>query len=303
MQNKPLIISHPDCLKHGTGPLHPERAARISAALQDLQLYEQKLARSATIEELSLCHPLSYIHLVYQEILDHQPVLSTGDVVLSEGSWEAALKSAGGALDAVDAAFEGRRPFVVTRPPGHHAESSRGMGFCLFNNVAVAARYAQKTYGLSRVLIADWDVHHGNGTEEIFWDDPSVFYFSTHQHPLYPGTGLASNSHILNVPITANPGAFIKIFDAFKKLELAMDTFKPELVIISAGFDAHRLDPLGGLDLTEKDFLTLTEVLTTIADKHAKGRLISCLEGGYDLEALRLSAKYHVEALACSRTL
>lgn len=294
---KPLIITHSDCLKHDTGPFHPERAERIPAILKDLSEYQKKEARLATIQEISLCHTPEYIQLVQDEIAAGTPQLSTGDVVISKDSWLAARRSAGAALDGVDTAFSGRRVFVATRPPGHHAESNKGMGFCLFNNVAIAARYAQQKYGIKRVLIADWDVHHGNGTEEIFQNDPSIFYFSTHQHPLYPGTGLNSKANLLNYPISGGAGSRVAVIQAFEELERKMENFKPELVIISAGFDAHYLDPLGGFDLTEKDFLTLTFILIRIANRYAEGRVVSCLEGGYNLEALTLSAKAHLEAL------
>lgn len=292
--NPILIITHPACLKHDTGPFHVERAARIQAILEALN-EETQMARKAKVEELLLCHPLPYIELVKREIDEGRSELSTGDVVLSPGSWEAALYAVGAVLDGVDKTFEGKRPFCVVRPPGHHAESSRGMGFCLFNNVAIGARYAQKKHGIKRVLIADWDVHHGNGTEEIFRNDPFVFYFSTHQHPLYPGTGLISNEHILNVPIEAGIESRQKILNAFHDLAKQMESFKPELVMISCGFDANFRDPLGGLNLEDDDFFLLTKILTEIADKHAGGRMVSCLEGGYDLVALANSAKTHVK--------
>ncbi|MCB1113339.1 MAG: histone deacetylase family protein [Chlamydiia bacterium] len=295
---KPLIIHHPDSLMHETGMLHPERSARVGAVLSGLKEVEHRLARAANREELQWVHPTEYIELVKQEIGDGKELLSTGDVVLSAGSWGAAVTAAGGAMDAVDAAFEGFRPFVATRPPGHHAEAAKGMGFCIFNNAALAARYAQIKKGLERVLIADFDVHHGNGTEAIFWDDPSVFYFSTHQHPLYPGTGLESKDHIVNYPISAGDNSRDEVLKAFETLPGLMDVFKPDLVIISAGFDAHSFDPLGGFNLNDKDFYRLTEILVQIADKHAEGRVISCLEGGYSLEALAVSAKTHVDALS-----
>ena len=297
--NEPLIITHPACLQHQTSRFHPERPDRLLVILEALKGYEIKEARKALEEELCLCHPLSYIHLVKKEIEQGKTMLSTGDVPLSKGSWEAALYAAGAVLEGVDAAFiSGRRSFCVIRPPGHHAERARGMGFCLFNNIALGARYGQKKFGIQRVLIADWDLHHGNGTEEIFWDDPSVFYFSTHQHPLYPGTGLSSKEHILNVPISPDPFSRFKVIEAFQTLSERMEQFKPELVMISAGFDAHKSDPLGGLNLEENDYLTLTKILTTIANKHAKGKVVSVLEGGYDLRALANSVKTHVEALS-----
>lgn len=295
---EPLIIHHPDSLLHDTGPFHPERAARIEATLSGLTHYEHKISRAATLEELTLVHPLSYIEQVKIDITSGSGLLSTGDVVLSLGTWTAALTSAGAALDAVDAVWQERRPFTVTRPPGHHAESEKGMGFCVFNNVALAARYARKKYGIKKILIADFDVHHGNGTEAIFYNDLDLFYFSTHQHPLYPGTGLKSTDHIVNFPIASGPQSRHEVLEAFNTLPLLMDRFKPELVIISAGFDAHKNDPLGGFTLEETDFGTLTEILVGIANRHSQGRILSCLEGGYDLTALRLSAKAHVAALA-----
>lgn len=296
---RPLILHHPACQLHITGNGHPESPERLEAVLSGLTAYEHQLARRAEEQDLLLCHPQAYIDLVKKEIAEKRPMLSTGDVMLSQGSWEAALRAVGAVLDGVDAAASGRRPFCAIRPPGHHAETHQGMGFCLFNNVAIGARYAQKKLGAKRILIADWDLHHGNGTEEIFLNDPSVFYFSTHQHPLYPGTGLVSTDHIVNRPISPGFDSRLKVLEAFDELPALMDVFKPDFVFISAGFDAHRLDPLGQLNLETKDFLTLTQQLITIATKHAQGRLVSCLEGGYHLGALSACAKIHVEGLSC----
>jgi acetoin utilization deacetylase AcuC-like enzyme len=269
----------------------------------------------ATCEELLLCHAEEYVRLVEKEAKvcfgtshdDGSRFLSTGDVSISSSGFDIARLAAGGVLTAVDAVFEQKAPnaFCVVRPPGHHACSNRGMGFCLFNSVAIGARYAMRRYQIKKVLIVDWDVHHGNGTQEIFNCDPDVFYFSTHQEGIYPGTGLADDwgekeaAHTkLNCPIAPGEGSREAVLLAFQeKLLPAMKLFQPECVFVSCGFDAHRLDPLGGMNLTEDDFYHLTRLVQEIAHTYAHGRLISVLEGGYDLRALALSSVAHVQAL------
>jgi acetoin utilization deacetylase AcuC-like enzyme len=228
------------------------------------------------------------------------------DTGVSPGSWRAALLSAGGALLACDAVLAGkaRSAFVCTRPPGHHAEAGRAMGFCLFNNIAVAARHLQRAHGLGRILIVDWDVHHGNGTQHMFETDPTVFYFSTHQFPFYPGTGSARETgsgrgagFTLNYPMPAGSGdaEYIEVFQSVLCPEI--DRVQPEAILISAGFDAHRDDPLAGMSLTEKGYAALTSILREAAGRHCDGRIISLLEGGYDLQALAAAVEAHLLAL------
>jgi acetoin utilization deacetylase AcuC-like enzyme len=234
-------------------------------------------------------------------------MLSTGDTHIGPRSYDVAVKAAGGVLNAVDAvaAHKSKNAFCVVRPPGHHATADRGMGFCLFNNIAIAARYAQKKHGVARALIVDWDVHHGNGTQDIFYTDGSVFYFSTHQSPWYPGTGAADETgegagagKTLNVPCPAGTGRN-EILDAFQhKLLPAARAFKPELTLISAGFDSRLGDPLGQFTLVDHDFADLTRILLEIADQFSGGRLISVLEGGYNLSGLGSAAAAHVGALS-----
>ncbi len=264
--------------------------------------------REATDEELALCHGEKYIELVHRECAAaERPVdLSTGDAVIGPGSERVARLAAGAGLEAVDAVFEKkcRHAFCAVRPPGHHATSNRGMGFCLFNNIAVAARHAQKKHGIERVAIIDWDVHHGNGTQDIFYEDGSVYYFSTHQYPFYPGTGAKGETGegkgkgtTLNAPLPAGTG-MKDVGAAFREAFLkAMKDFKPELVIISAGFDSRLGDLLGDFRLTDDDFKELTKLLTGLADETADGRVVSMLEGGYALDGLASATKAHVEAL------
>jgi acetoin utilization deacetylase AcuC-like enzyme len=233
--------------------------------------------------------------------------LSTGDTTISPKSWDVALDAAGGLMNAIDQVVKktAANAFCAVRPPGHHARPSQGMGFCIFNNVAIAARYAQRKHGVERVLIADWDVHHGNGTQDTFYTDGSVFFFSTHQSPWYPGTGDAPETGegkgkgcTLNCPFPAGAGRN-EILGAFQhNLMLAADHFKPDLVLTSAGFDSRFGDPLGRFTLSDDDFADLTRVMLEIADKHAGGRLVSVLEGGYDLAGLASAATAHVRALA-----
>ncbi|MEP6963354.1 MAG: histone deacetylase, partial [Acidobacteriota bacterium] len=263
-------------------------------------------SRQATEDELALVHTRPYIQLAHREIRAGRTELSTGDTTISPGSLDAALAATGGILNAIDAVVTGKAPnaFCAVRPPGHHARPDQGMGFCIFNSIAVAARYAQRHHGLAKVLIVDWDVHHGNGTQDTFYQDGSVFFFSTHQSPWYPGTGPASETGAgpgkgatMNRPFPAGAGK-AQVVSAFTEdLRRAADAFRPDLVLISAGFDSRLGDPLGGFTLEDPDFQDLTKVMLEVAAKHANGRLVSVLEGGYNLSGLAAAAAAHVKAL------
>ncbi|GAU83369.1 histone deacetylase family protein [Bosea sp. BIWAKO-01] len=303
-----LLITHPASLQHLTPPGHPERPDRIRVVEQTLE--DERFAHLARVEApragldlVTLCHPRHFV----EALIAASPVTGLveieADTTMSPGSLEAALRGVGAAAHAVDEVMQGkaRNAFCATRPPGHHAESVKAMGFCFFNQAAIAARHAQKAYGAERVAIIDWDVHHGNGTQEIFWNDPSVLYASTHEMPLYPGTGAASergeHGTIVNAPLRAGDGSDT-FRDAFETAVLPrVDAFQPDLVIISAGFDAHWRDPLANINLVESDFAWATQKLMAIADRRAEGRLVSILEGGYDLEALSKATASHVLAL------
>ena len=306
------LLLDPLYKEHETGYGHPERPARydaVTAALTDSGL-AAKMApvepRLATEDELALCHSRPYIALVEREVKAGRRDLSTGDATMGPHSWDVSRKAAGGVMNAVDQVMRGetRQAFCAVRPPGHHARPSQGMGFCLFNNIAIGARYAQQAHGAERVLIADWDVHHGNGTQDIFYEDGSVFFFSTHQWPWYPGTGPASErgegageGTTMNRPFPAGAGRkeIVGVFDS--DLRAAADEFQPDLVMISAGFDSRAGDPLGGFLLTDEDFADLTRIVQEIADQHCGGRIVSVLEGGYALDGLGKSVAAHVGAL------
>ena len=294
--------------EHHTPPGHPERPQRFDAALAavaglDLAPLSSRKARP---REVTLCHSPKYFDTVKRDVISGFGDLSTGDTSISPASLDVALHAVGAVLNAVDAVFAGEadNAFCIVRPPGHHATPDRGMGFCIFNNIAIAARYAQQTHGAGRVLIADWDVHHGNGTQDIFYGDGSVFFFSTHQYPWYPGTGSFTETgygegegRTLNCPFPAGAGRS-EIIGAFRdKLVPAAKEFKPDLVLISAGFDSRAGDPLGHFHLTDADFEELTNIMLEIADKHAHGRLVSVLEGGYSLSGLTNAIRAHVQAL------
>ena len=302
------LITHPACLEHDTGPWHPERPDRLRRVLQALEHPQfsallRDLAPLATEEQLCLAHPPEYVRAILAVSPEPgQRVALDADTIMSTGSREAALRAAGGAVMAVDAVMEGwaKQVFVAARPPGHHAERDRPMGFCLFANAAIAARHAQVRWGLSRVAVVDFDVHHGNGTQDIFQADPTLFYASSHQYPCYPGTGSAEErgvGNIVNAPLP--PGSGTAAFrEAWEVLILpALEAFKPELLVISAGFDAHKADPLAQLRLEAADFAWLTGKLLEVARAHCQGRVVSLLEGGYDLDALAESAAAHVRAL------
>jgi acetoin utilization deacetylase AcuC-like enzyme len=303
-----LLITHPDCLEHLTPQGHPERPDRLRAIERALEAEKfQTLARvaapAAELETIALCHPMDYI----VEIRDAAPreglVRLDADTSMSPGTFMAALRAVGGAVHAVDEVFAKRakNAFVATRPPGHHAETARPMGFCLFDNAAIAARHAQKHHGIARAAVVDFDVHHGNGSQEIFWDDKSVMYCSTHQMPLFPGTGAVGESgehnSIVNAPLRPGDGgeAFRAAFESRILPRLA--DFRPELIVISAGFDAHYRDPLANINLEEADFVWATQQIMDVADRCADGRIVSLLEGGYDLQGLANSAAAHVLTL------
>ncbi len=302
------LLADPIYKLHDTGPGHPEQPARFDAvlnAIKSLSLASLK-PRAATDDEIALVHTRRYIDIARRDITAGRTELSTGDTTISPRSLEVALAATGGVLNAIDAvvARSAKNAFCAVRPPGHHARPDQGMGFCIFNSIAVAARYAQRKHGLAKVLIVDWDVHHGNGTQDTFYDDPSVFFFSTHQWPWYPGTGPASEAgrgNIMNRPFPAGSGP--QIMNAFKEdLRRAADRFKPDLVLISSGFDSRAGDPLGDFTLSDADFADLTRLMLNIAGEHAGGRLVSVLEGGYNLNGLASAAAAHVQTLVKETT-
>jgi len=324
------LITHPVCLNHDTGEGHPERPQRLQVILNHLRatkLWPQLThlaAEPADRATLELVHSRPYIEEV-ERACRNGPTALDPDTIVSPGSWEAALRATGAAVQAVDRVMTGvlSSAFCVVRPPGHHAMPHRAMGFCLFNNVAIAASHALTTHRLARlprarhlagrdrparrlarVLIVDWDVHHGNGTQAVFYDDPRVLYFSTHQEPCYPGTGQRRETgrgpgegSTINVPLPAGSGD-VEVVRAFEEFLIPAATrFAPELVLISAGFDAHRDDPLAALDVTEDGYARLTRLVRQIADAHCSGRIVSVLEGGYNLRALAASVEAHLRAL------
>jgi len=302
------LLADPIYKLHDTGPGHPEQPARYDAvfgAIKDMSLALVP-QRAATDDEIALVHSRRYIDIVRRDVGAGRTELSTGDTTISSASLRVALAATGGVLNAVDAVITGsaRNAFCAIRPPGHHARPEQGMGFCIFNSIAVAARYAQRKHGLGKVLIVDWDVHHGNGTQDTFYHDGSVFFFSTHQWPWYPGTGPASETGdgagkgtTMNRPFPAGSGRE-QIVTAFREdLRRAAEAFQPELVLISAGFDSRAGDPLGGFTLADGDFADLTRIMLDIADEHANGRLVSVLEGGYNLGGLASASAAHVQEL------
>ncbi len=303
-----LFFTHPAGLGHAMPPGHPECADRLKAVDQALEAERfaaliRVEAPLGTLDQVALCHPLAYAEALIASTPETGFVQVDADTFMSPGTIEAALRGVGGAAAAVDEVMAGkaRNAFVAMRPPGHHAERERAMGFCFFNHAAIAARHAQKAHGAERIAIVDWDVHHGNGTQDIFWDDASVLYASIHEMPLYPGTGAASErgtqGTIVNVPLRAGEGSD-EFREAFEVAILPrLDAFRPDLVVISAGFDAHWRDPLASLNLRETDFAWATRKLMEAADRHAGGRIVSVLEGGYDLDALAKSTAAHFSAL------
>lgn len=302
-----VLFTHPSGLAHDTMEGHPECADRLRAVLQALEVQEfehllREQAPRATREQLLAVHDADYVEAIFALPRD-QVTYIDGDTIYGPGTLEAALHAAGGAAAAVDAVMEGwaRAAFVATRPPGHHAELDRAMGFCFFNNAAMAARRAQRRWGLKRVAIVDFDVHHGNGTQHIFAHDPDVMYVSSHQLPCFPGTGARTETgigNIINIPLP--PGTASEAFRAAwheNEIFPRLIAFAPQLLVISAGFDGHAADPLAQMRLKEADFAWITEELLTVADKTCPGRVVSLLEGGYDLHALAQSCAAHVRAL------
>ncbi|MBB3311329.1 acetoin utilization deacetylase AcuC-like enzyme [Rhizobium sp. BK196] len=301
------LYEHPVFLEHVTPSGHPERSDRIRAlnvALEhpNFERLDRKQAPQANEDAVLLAHPEEHLIAVMRQIPEEEEQINQleADTYASQKSLQAALTGIGGAMAAVDDVFRGKADnvFVAARPPGHHAEKMTAMGFCFFNNAAIAARHAQKVHGAERVAIVDWDVHHGNGTQDIFWDDPSVLFCSTHQMPLYPGSGAKdeSGAHgtIVNAPLSPNVGSD-HFREAFKSRVLpALNDFRPDLIIISAGFDAHHRDPLAQINLTGEDFDWATGRLLEVADRSANNRVVSLLEGGYDLEGLAESAGMHI---------
>jgi acetoin utilization deacetylase AcuC-like enzyme len=302
-----LLLTHPACLEHDPGRHHPESAARLRAVLDALAdpefaRLERRAAPEAAQEDLLRVHPRAHVERLLRAVPKSGHVGIDADTILSPASGEAALGAAGAVVAAVDAVVkrEADNAFCAVRPPGHHAEPERAMGFCLFNNIAVGALRARAVHELHRIAVVDFDVHHGNGTQAAFEADDGLFYASTHQSPLYPGTGSASETgvgNIVNVPLRPMSGSGHFRAGMRERVLPALDAFRPELVLISAGFDAHKSDPLAQLLLDEQDYTWITERLMEIAGRHAGGRLVSALEGGYDLAALGASVAAHIRVM------
>jgi acetoin utilization deacetylase AcuC-like enzyme len=302
-----LYYSHADFLSHETGVGHPECSDRLRSIGKALAAPEfSRLLRQSpplcSDQQIRLVHPQSYIDAILEAIPEQGEHYLDNDTVLSPGSMTAAFRAVGAACDAVDKVLTGAadNAFCAVRPPGHHAEPSRAMGFCLFNNVAIAANYARQHYQLERIAIVDFDVHHGNGTQTVFYNQPNVLYASSHEMPNYPGTGRPSETgvgNIINVPLAAGDSS-VEFREKYNNIILpAVKSFKPDLILISAGFDAHRDDPLSSIGLVEDDFKWITEELLCIAANYCQGRVISVLEGGYNIEALAASVAIHVKTL------
>ncbi len=299
-------------LAHNPGKTHPEQPVRLNAILKGLRkknLFHQLLhikPLPANVEWITQIHSPDYVREVMKVSQSGQKYLHSPDTGISEESFNVALLALGGVLKAIDAVMSGkiRSAFCAVRPPGHHAIKDKAMGFCLFNNVAIGARYLQKKYNLKKVFIVDWDVHHGNGTQDAFYDDPTVFFFSVHQYPFYPGSGRSEEKgtgdgygYTFNVPLPAGSGdeAYQKVFQNILKPEIIK--FKPDFIFISAGFDAHKDDPLGDMQLTPEGFAQMTAILKELAENICNGRIVSVLEGGYNLEGLSMSVSAHIAAL------
>jgi len=303
-----LLFTHEACFGHDMGRLHPESPARLKAVLTALEAPEfvglqHREAPRASEEQLTRVHPVHYVRGLLEAVPKEGIVQLDGDTALCPGSGEAALRAAGAVVAAVDAVMAGEatNAFCAVRPPGHHAEPARAMGFCLFDNVAVGALHARAAHKRNRIAVVDFDVHHGNGTQAIFWDDPDLVFLSTHQYPLYPGTGGAgehgSHDNIVNVPLPPMAGSAEFREAMSSRLLPKLAAFAPDFILISAGFDAHEDDPLASLRLHEDDYQWATGEILDIADHACGGRVVSTLEGGYDLHALGRSAAAHVRAL------
>jgi acetoin utilization deacetylase AcuC-like enzyme len=314
--SKTGFVYHEDFLLHNTGAWHPERADRLESITENLtstgliEKLKNLTPEPAKIKWIETIHTPEYIKSV-ENVCKLGYTNLDADTTICVESFRIALLAVGSGILASDKIMNGciHNAFCAVRPPGHHAEKKRAMGFCLFNNVAITARYLQQKYSLNKILIIDWDVHHGNGTQNAFYDDPTVFYFSVHQSPHYPGTGLISETGIgkgegfnLNVPLPAGLGdkEYIEIFQS--KLLPAAQKFKPDFVLVSAGFDAHRDDPLSGMQLTETGYAKLTDIVVSLADEFCQGKLISLLEGGYNLEKLASSVAAHIDVLLRRRS-
>jgi acetoin utilization deacetylase AcuC-like enzyme len=302
-----LLYTHPSCLEHDPGQYHPESPARLRAVLAALDATEftrldRREAPEASIDDIARVHPRRFVERLLEAVPIAGHIGIDADTIISPASGRAALHAAGAVVAAVDAVVAGEadNAFCAVRPPGHHAEPARSMGFCLFNNVAIGALRAREAHGLARVAVVDFDVHHGNGTQACFYDDPTLFYASTHQFPLYPGTGCKGETgvgNIVNVPLRPMAGSREFRLGFSREILPALDAFRPEMVLISAGFDAHKSDPLAQLLLDESDYTWVTEQLLEVARQHAGGRVVSTLEGGYDLAALAASAAAHLRVL------
>ena len=303
------LFTDPASLGHDTGSWHPESPERMRAVLRALEhpdfvplLREQ--APEATLEQLARAHPADFVSAILAIRPDPGDLVRIdGDTLMSAGTHDAVLRGAGAAVAAVDAVMEGwaSAAFAAVRPPGHHAERKRAMGFCFFNNAAVAALHARARWGLRRIAVVDFDVHHGNGTQDIFWNDPDLFFASSHQHPCYPGGGLPSDTgvsgNVLNMQLSPGAGS-VEFRRKWEREGLpALEAFRPELLILSAGFDAHLADPLAELQLATEDYGWITDRFMAVAEAHCGGRLVSVLEGGYDLGALAASVALHVRRL------